>query len=327
MNAELHTVGVYRAFGKHPSQADFVRTWTPQSGPLLAFDDWLTQSVEWAHARGGDAFREAFRMGTVRAFLHRDVTPGQVSGGTLIAGAIVPSSDQAGRLFPLCISIPVQLSLAIERLPHLLPLMCEGIWQTAGECASALSLAPTADVAAVVAALPANESSDLADAERAYASWGDQLPLLELWALIAPAHPLAALRNALRLLSEAVQPHRGESTDTLLTLRLPLGAAGGAAVCFWLDVIRRLIGWQRTVPSFYWSHDGTEGQLTVHLGLAPPAAISELWLPTSTRDEFCTLTLPIPESTLQVLPGLPPTCEHLLAAPTSVAAFLASLGG
>ena len=321
--SEQLAVGAFRAFGKHPSQADFVHCGA-HTGPLATFDDWLTQCVEWAHARGGDAWRAAFRAGTVRAFLHRLGAAGRPV--TFIAGVVAPSSDQAGRLFPISVSVPVQLGLEIERSPQLLPLMCEGIWQAAGECAAALSLTPTADVPAYVAALAPSESPGLDDAERAYAAWGEQLPLLELWALIAPAQPGEVLRDALRLLSEAVRPHRGESSDTLLSLRLPLGTAGGAAVCFWLDVIRRLIGWQRTVPSFYWSHDGTDGQLTVHLGSAPPAAISELWLPSNTRDEFCSLALPIAEVSLQMLPPLPPACEQAVRESSSVSAFLASLG-
>jgi type VI secretion system ImpM family protein len=314
--------GAFRAFGKHPSQADFVR-WGAHTDALSSFDDWLTECVEWAHARGGDAWRAAFRAGSVRAFLHRVGASGR--SPAFIAGAIAPSNDQAGRLFPISVSVPVELGLDLERSPQLLPLLCEGIWQAAGACASALSLTPTADVAAYLAALQPIESPSFVDAERSYAAWGEQLPLLELWALISPAQPREVLRDALRLLLEAVRPHRGESADTLLSLRLPLGAAGGAAVCFWLDVIRRLIGWQRTVPSFYWSHDGTEGQLTVHLGVAPPATVSELWLPSGARDEYCSLSLPVPESTLQVLPALSPACEQTLREPTSVSAFLASL--
>ncbi|HET7538603.1 MAG TPA: type VI secretion system-associated protein TagF [Polyangiaceae bacterium] len=323
MSEQLST-SAFRTFGKHPSQPDFVHC-GPRTDALSSYDDWLTQSVEWAHARGGDAWRAAFRAGTVRAFLHRVGAPGR--SAAFIAGAIAPSQDQAGRLFPISVSMLVQLGLELERSPQLLPLLCEEIWQSAGQCAAALSLTPTADVAAHLAALPPAESPSFVDAEHSYAGWGDQLPLLELWALIAPGQPREALGDAIRLLLEAVRPHRGESADTFLSLRLPLGAAGGAAVCFWLDAVRRLIGWQRTVPSFYWSHDGTEGQLTVHLGSAPPATISELWLPTSSRDEFCSLGLPIPESTLEMLPALPPASAQALREPTSVSAFLASLSG
>ncbi len=124
-----------------------------------------------------------------------------------------------------------------------------------------------------------------------------------------------------------MQPHRGEFPNTQVSLRVPLGAAGGAAVCFWPDLVRRLSGWQRTVPSFYWSHDGAEGQLTVHLGSAPPATVSELWLATATRDEFCSVGAPVAESVLELLPALSPRCENALREPSSVAAFLAALSG
>jgi type VI secretion system ImpM family protein len=315
-------IGAFRAFGKHPSQADFVH-WGSNSGALAIFDDWLTACVEWAHARGGEAFRAAFRAGGARAFLHRVDAAGDAA--TFVVGAIVPSNDQAGRLFPLTIAAPVQLGPDFKRAPELLPLICESIWQAAGDCAAELSQAPAADVGACVSLLPPAEQPNFADAARAYTAWGEQLPLLELWALIAPSQPLSGLGEALRLLIEAVRPHRAELPTTPLSLRVPLGAAGGAAVCFWLDVVRRLIGWQRTVPSFYWSHDGAEGQLTVHLGSAPPATISELWLTSETRDEFCSLTPPIGEIALRGLPELPPACQSALREPTSVAAFLAHL--
>ncbi|HEY3254227.1 MAG TPA: type VI secretion system-associated protein TagF [Polyangiaceae bacterium] len=321
--SEQSAVGEFRAFGKHPSQADFVHS-GPHSEALAIFDDWLTGCVEWAHARAGEAWREAFRAGTVRAFLHRvDAAPADAA--TFVVGAIAPSCDQAGRLFPISVSAEVELGLDFKRSPQLLPLICESIWYAAGQCAAELSLTPSADVGASVAALPSAESSSFPDAERAYAAWGEQLPLLELWALIGPGQALTGLRDAVRLLLEAVQPHRREFPETQLSLRLPLGAAGGAAVCFWLDVVRRLIGWQRTVPSFYWSHDGAEGQLTVHLGAAPPASVSELWLATATRDEFCSLVLPLAESMLQLLPALPEAAERALREPSSVAAFLAAL--
>jgi len=315
-------VGAFRAFGKLPSQADFVR-WGSTTEALTNFDDWLTACVEWAHARGGEPWRAAFRAGTARAFLHRLEPAGDAA--TFIVGAIAPSQDQAGRLFPISVAAPVRLDPDFKRSPQLLPLICEAIWQAAGECVAQLSVTPADEGGALLAGLPAMEEPNFADSEQAYEEWGNELPLVELWALIAPGQSLAGLRDAVRVLAEAVRPHREEFPNTQLTLRVPLGAAGGAALCFWLDLVRRLSGWQRTVPSFYWSHDGAEGQLTLHLGAAPPATVSELWLATATRDEFCSLGAPVPESVLELLPALSAQCESALRAPTSVAAFLASL--
>jgi len=315
-------VGAFRAFGKLPSHADFVH-WGSRSEALSSFDDWLTASVEWAHARGGEPWRAAFRAGTARAFVHRLEPAGDA--GTFVVGALAPSQDEAGRLFPISVAAPVRLDPDFKRSPQLLPLICETIWQAAGECVAQLGVTAADQGGAVLAGLPAIEEPNFSDAERAYEAWGSELPLVELWALIAPAQSLAGLRDALRVLAEAVRPHRAEFPNTHLTLRVPLGAAGGAAVCFWLDLVRRLSGWQRTVPSFYWSHDGAEGQLTLHLGAAPPAAVSELWLSSSTRDEYCSLGAPVPESVLELLPALPPKCERALREPTTVAAFLASL--
>jgi hypothetical protein len=132
----------------------------------------------------------------------------------------------------------------------------------------------------------------------------------------------------LRLVAAAVQPHRKqELPGTAVSLRLPLGVAGGAAVCFWLDAVRRLAGWRTTVPSIFWSHDGDSGQLTVHLGSAPIATVSELWLPSERRDEFWDLTVPLPATTAESLAPLPAAIERVLRDRSgSVAGLLAALG-
>jgi len=131
----------------------------------------------------------------------------------------------------------------------------------------------------------------------------------------------------LRFVAEAVRPYcKQELPSTRLSLRLPLGAAGGAAVCFWLDAVRRLVGWRTTVPSLFWSHDGDSGQLTVHLGAAPVASVSELWLPNGRCDEFCDLTAPLSVATVASLAPLPFAIEQLLGdRSSSIARLLAAL--
>jgi len=56
-----------------------------------------------------------------------------------------------------------------------------------------------------------------------------------------------------------------------------------------LDLVRRFTRWQRTVPSFFWTHDGSSGVLMLHLGVVPEVALSELWLPSGACDEVCDL--------------------------------------
>ena len=57
-------------FGKLPTENDFVRLHAA-ADPFGDFDHWLVDRVEWAHARGADAWRSAFRTGNSYAFVYR----------------------------------------------------------------------------------------------------------------------------------------------------------------------------------------------------------------------------------------------------------------
>lgn len=325
MTGAFRTVGGFRAFGKLPSSADFVRI-GPGSESLARFDDWLTDGVEWAHARNGENWGDAFRGGTMRAFIYRGAGPGMDQA--LIVGTIAPSRDEAGRLFPICVAAPVIVSAQFVQSAHLLPLACEDIWHVAGETLAALGSSPAADLGARLAGLREPSVVRFSDAEAAYAGWGEALQVSELDALITGSKQLDALRGILRLVAEAVHPHwKQELPSTPLSLRLPLGSAGGAAMCFWLDAVRRLIGWRSTVPSVFWSHDGDSGDLTVHLGSAPLATVSELWLPTGQSDEFYDLTSPHAIAAAESFAPLPGPIEQVLGDRSSaVARLLDALG-
>jgi type VI secretion system protein ImpM len=320
----FRVVGPYCAFGKLPSHADFVHI---GAGSELSarFEDWLTDSVEWAHARTGAIWRDAFRAGTMRAFMYRGDGPEQA----LVVGALAPSRDEAGRLFPMCVGTSVIPSAEFVKNPHLLPFACESIWQVAGETLADLGSNPGADLTTRLAGLAEPSVVRFSDTVAAYAAWGEAMQLSELGALIVGAGQVDALRGMLRLMSEAVQPHRNqESPRTPLSLRLPLGAAGGAAVCFWLDAVRRLVGWRATVPSVFWSQDGDSGKLTVHLGFAPAATVSELWLPNAQSDEFCDLARPLSVAAVEASAPLSTPIEQVLSDPSgSVAGLLKALAG
>jgi hypothetical protein len=69
----------------------------------------------------------------------------------------------------------------------------------------------------------------------------------------------------------------GSAPRPLCAVRAPLGRAGGSALCFWLDVIRRSTRWQAQVPSFFWSHDGETGQAVICLDPPGEPAVAALW--------------------------------------------------
>ncbi|HKO53523.1 MAG TPA: type VI secretion system-associated protein TagF [Polyangiaceae bacterium] len=322
MSEAFRVVGAFCAFGKLPSHADFLSI-GPGSALFTRFSDWLTSGVEWAHASKGATWAEAFRVGTLRAFAFRGDVPGMEH--SLVVGTLAPSRDQAGRLFPICVAASVIPSAEFVTHPHLLPFACENIWQLAGESLTDSSSYPDANLGARLAALPEPSVARFSEAAAAYAGWCEALSLSELRALIAESEQVDALRWRLQLISEAVQPHRKqELPSTRLSLRLPLGAAGGAAVCFWLDVVRRLVGWHATMPSVFWSQDRGSGQLVLHLGLAPVGTVSQLWLPDTQSNEFWDLSQPLPST--QALSPLPAAVEQALRDQTSsVATLLAAL--
>jgi hypothetical protein len=111
-----------------------------------------------------------------------------------------------------------------------------------------------------------------------------------------------------------------------LSLRLPLGLAGGPTLCFWIDLVRRAAGWGSTVPSLFWSHDGTDGVALLHLGKPPKETLAELWMPRGECEQIADLTTVPSPALVELLPPLPPALQTLLSSPdASVAQLLQGL--
>jgi hypothetical protein len=252
-----------------------------QTEAFQALLGWLIDGVQRAalRAEGQGA------TGSVLAFCYRNR-----KGTTALAGALAPSLDQAGRRFPIAAASELSLDAELSQHPEALPLVLESVWATTAQLVVDLQAVDRAALDTVP--LHADVDVDVPAALDAYRRWTRDLELDDFVALVFD-DDAARAAAALALTADAVAPYVGvESPDTPLALRLPLGQAGGAAVCFWLDLIVRLTGWRRTVPSFFWFHDGASGALLLHLGRVPPGAFSELWLPTSASDEVCDLVAP-----------------------------------
>jgi type VI secretion system ImpM family protein len=270
--------------GKLPAAADFLRV-RANSEAFQGLLGWLIDGVQRA-AVAGDVWAGVPRT-AVQAMCFRSRR-----GTSALVGALAPSIDQAGRRFPIAAASELVVDAELAEAPQVLPLLLKAVWAVTGQLVVDLQVV---DRAALEAALPhADLELSMGDAASAYRAWTDELELDDLLGLVFGADAAHAAA-ALALTEEAVSPYRGvENPDTPLSLRLPLGQAGGAAVCFWLDLVVRLVGWRRTVPSFFWSHDGESGALMLHLGSVPPAALRELWLPTGKSDEVCDLVQPEP---------------------------------
>jgi type VI secretion system ImpM family protein len=294
MNIELGSIGI---LGKVPWREEYLNA-RAHGEPFASFDAWVTQNIEWAAARAGADWPAAYRSGGVNAFVFRS----SGSTGATLTGVIAPSSDAAGRDYPLVVAAPAA-TRACAGAPELIPLFLEPYWQVASD----LLLHATAGEAVVerlesTYAPPVESSSEVAES---YSEWMRSLPLVELWTLLYGEGGCEVAPRALQLVVEAVRPLVGvEHPKTALTLRLPLGESGGAAVCFWIHLICRVARWKSTIPSFFWSHDGVTGSMLLHLGEPPRSTLAELWAPKPERDEFCDLAPPIPNERLRDIPEL-----------------------
>jgi len=309
------------AVGKLPSRAEYLPV--PSGAPgFAALDTWLSSANDWALRGGGSAWPEAFAQGAMHGFVFRSAGEPVDS---ILAGALAPSHDSAGRLFPLAVAAPLRMAPALLTRPELLPFSLEALWAEATTALGELLHARGADVPALPV-LGAGADAEVSEAAAMYDEWVGSLPLSELWALLGPA--LASPAATLRLLLEALTPSRGvENPTTTLALRLPLGLAGGAALCVWLDIVRRSLGWRATLPSLFWSHDGTTGFSLLHLGRPAKTALTERWLPSGSRDEVVNLTLGVDPAATEAFSPLPPAVAATLATPqTTVAHLLAALG-
>ncbi|HYO93448.1 MAG TPA: type VI secretion system-associated protein TagF, partial [Polyangiaceae bacterium] len=224
--------GSLGAVGKLRARADFVHLRSHHPS-FSVFEAWMAHSAEWAASRGGSAWPEAFREGGTQAFVFRTVTSGRDSAW--LAGAMAPSSDQAGRLFPLAVALPLSAPAEVRAQPALLPLLLEPCWRTASELVSAALADPQYPLTEQLAGREALRQLDTVEAVSSLDEWIREATLTELWSLISAGGQLPNIPEALGWLSAVIRPVRGmEASDTPLSLRLPLGAAGGAAVCFWL---------------------------------------------------------------------------------------------
>lgn len=267
-------------FGKHPAENDFLCT--PRDKPAVSeLDRWLLDAMEWANAHSDAKWLDALSSGSAKAFVFRS----PLKKKQLVVGALRPSRDGAGRQFPLVAATEAGADQAGVPVGAL-PIALEPVWQQAEAALAQASSTSTMTAPGSAELHPASVASD------AYQNWiqSQQMPELRN-ALFTGDAAEARFEQAYAMLQECLVPYRGvEWPTTPLGLRLPLGSFGGAAVCFWLDLTRRITGWKKTIPSFFWSDDDAGGSMLMYLGSLPKHALRELWLPSDSNSEVCDLT-------------------------------------
>jgi type VI secretion system ImpM family protein len=277
------SLGLPGVLGKHPTRGDFLAAGN-RDPEFISLDAFLTHNIEWAEAKAGPEWVDAYNAGGVQAFVYRPTSPSRASA---LVGVFAPSWDRAGRRFPLVVAAPLHASQSLLASPEVLPLVLETIWQSTSD--QLLSFTSNPEARVEVGQLPLGEVQFALDEtlER-YASWTRTLQLGELWELMFGVERSVDPVRVLTHVSNTVATCRGvERPTSSLAVRLPLGAAGGAALCFWLDWVCRIAQWKCTIPSFFWSHNGQDGAVVIALGSPPHCTLAELWHASGSRDQIC----------------------------------------
>ncbi|MCL2778304.1 MAG: type VI secretion system-associated protein TagF [Polyangiaceae bacterium] len=268
--------------GKIPSYPEFVHapgTWEPTQ----SFDGWLDAGIGTMKMRYGHFFKPFFEQGTAYGFTWR--APHDVRADAVLCGVLLPSRDSVGRHFPLVVMTAIPYAI-IGTGQHLLPLALGDFFDRAYDAAAKSLHDGPARLATTVKSVSAPEAGDWALATAEYEQWCNATVLGEAWSGLYAESPLESALATIDSLARVVAPVRGVELPAFGPIvRLPLGRAGSGAASLWLDIIRRLCRWQRTIPTAFWSGS----TLLVALGDAPPSALSDLWI-TSPAETLCDLT-------------------------------------
>jgi type VI secretion system protein ImpM len=301
-------------FGKVASTGDFISAgdYSPAAANLSR---WLEQGVGWA-ATQAKAEWESLDFTAPRAFLFRSEK--SESTDRIIFGLLQPSRDSVGRHFPLAIYSELALGSDLDAF-SVLPLV---IGETLESAASILDQAVRGvDPRQLLGQLPQAVSHRIAAARSEFAEWAAVTPVSAILASVFVDDWQIRSSNALCSIYGIVTPFIGRDfPETPLSLRLPLGTAGIAGVVFWLELIRGILRWKRTVPICFWHAYSDSGQVVIPIGDPSVRSLLGLWVANDLDDSHCDLTM-----SETAYGSLPAEVERALSNDVTVAQFLAGL--
>jgi type VI secretion system protein ImpM len=244
------TPGLY---GKIPSHGDFLRV-NVVDPAAVEFSRWLEEAQEGMYRT------QAALPGLPVCFVH--AVP---QARTAVVGALLPSRDAVGRVFPFAAFLPVDGGQLARSYPRA-PLACSMfLGEVARLARDAATLAGPA-VLERVHALPLPGPAEWALADELTERLLDQ-PARGLLASLGepPTGPAYGLRAFLTACSgEAAEP---PARAARVVLECPLAGEGPAV---WLELARRVLRW-RSPPPFFWT-EAAPPRLLLCLG-APPASV------------------------------------------------------
>jgi type VI secretion system protein ImpM len=245
--------------GKLPAQGDFVRV-NASSPVVRAFEGWLHESVEAVRGAGLPLLR-----GPVH-FLYRAAGLPDVLVGTL-----TPSHDRVGRAFPLAVFASIPAAAAARHL-GVLPAACASFLAASQDLLEDAVRLSWATVTERLAALPAPD--EVAAAEQALRVVLRCGQVGEWIARVYASDPVGQHLYGLATVLLACAPLKWRGADTTgATLDAPVRAASDRLV--WLELLRRLLGWEEAPPALLWT-DVPEPRLLVSLGPSPASMLRYL---------------------------------------------------
>jgi len=237
------TIGVY---GKVPAQADFVRGNVGEMS-RLGLDRWFQDAHEVVHS-------EHHRLPAEPT--HFALAP---AGGRVALGVLVPSQDSVGRVFPIVIFALVD-GHAVPGGFATVPLAYARFFNGAAAALEGAQAATAADLTARAQAL-----GDALTPERnidpVAVLGAERMAPLGL-ALGGLPHGAAYALRTLQSACDRAKAAPAGSPTGVITVDAP--APTDAIRLFWLEIIRRRLGWHDAQPTFLWTNQSA--RLLVGLG-------------------------------------------------------------
>lgn len=290
------SIGIY---GKVPSQPDFLRSNAGEFSQA-GLDLWFQEGMEIIRGEG-----TSLPPAPTGFLLARSDVP------HAFVGAFIPSTDAAGRPFPLA----VFARLPSRGLGDTFPSLTADYAQFVGAAGDVLTMAGGLS------------APDLVERARSLApTVPPSLPRSEAATALAahPAQPLraalggssAALGYALRTLSSACDQAAKTGADGrsgVITVQAPSPDAPARAL--WLELARRRLRWRDGVPSLLWTEDGEAARMLLTLGQPSPAALSYLANPRHRAARFWPLQTDVAVARDQAMAALTPEQRRVVENP------------
>jgi type VI secretion system ImpM family protein len=265
---------VVTALGKVRVEAEFIGHANGQ--PHVSFAQWLDEGVGHAVDQGGAAWRDLFRRSGPQAFLYR--APPKIQAKSVLLGVLGPSEDSFSRPFPFAVMTDLRESSYAGGASSL-PVASERfVAEAADVCRAAPATRRAADILERVQEVRPPNPQECDGAGQDFMDWQAQDGIVtKLWPLLFPSGAPGAERCFRQLIDTVVPMRTHGAIGTCRAVRLPLGGGGAVAVSFWLDVVRALAQWSRTIPAVFWPAERSTGSVLIQLGEVPASSFGELW--------------------------------------------------